>query len=617
MGDVLSRLVPSKLPRSQAADVADAVFGVPARRLGDGPLVLELAALVGCALSAALGSVVGAVICFLVALCTDALASRTAGRLSALLDLAGWGGSVRSVLRWALLLVALGVAWGLAMLVAVALAWLLAVLAGLWSQKTPPILRFQPAGPQPMATHRYARMCRRVAREPLTFVALEALGALALWDLVSGGALGVLAAPAVIGCAVLVVLDGALTLVTALRIARDRGRAEDRLRREVEVSAPHLAVYVSGTVGGAGYMLRQWASTFAALPTLPLMMVREASQLADVLAVCEETEKTPGRDTSSLPTVVWTPLPSHVETVRSWGVRAVFCLQTGPSNYPLWNAPGVPSIFLGHGDSDKASSASPLARMYDEIWVAGPAAIERYRRAGVDVPDERFVLVGRPQVDRLPVGATGHDVPVVLYAPTFEGYRRANDFSSLPTMGVALIERLLADKRRPAVWFRPHPSTGVQQAGARVARERINARLRELGSPHRPLDDTPDVDALDTMASADVLITDVSSLASDFLQTERPIIVLNPSGLTVDEFRAAYPAHGASYLVGADLDGLEAALDAALGDDPLKQQRLLLKKQVLGDWPDGPLHAFLRQSARLLGTRDRSAEGTSGPSTEN
>ncbi|HGY6794033.1 TPA: hypothetical protein ACNTBI_004565, partial [Escherichia coli] len=55
-------------------------------------------------------------------------------------------------------------------------------------------------------------------------------------------------------------------------------------------------------------------------------------------------------------------------------------------------------IFLGHGDSDKAASAHKFFRVYDEIWVAGQAHIDRFKNAGFNVEHIKFVKVGRPSL---------------------------------------------------------------------------------------------------------------------------------------------------------------------------------------------------------------------------
>ena len=137
----------------------------------------------------------------------------------------------------------------------------------------------------------------------------------------------------------------------------------------------------------------------------------------------------------------------------------------------------------------------------------------------------------------------------------------------------------------------------MQRADFRAARERVNDLLRSGGS-HRVLDDSPVETLQESLAGADVLITDVSSVGSDFLQTERPVIVTNPAAIPASEFIERFPAQRAAYRIDTAQSVL-SAIDSALGDDPLAPARLALKRLVLGDLPEGPIAAFVAAAERL------------------
>ena len=101
---------------------------------------------------------------------------------------------------------------------------------------------------------------------------------------------------------------------------------------------------------------------------------------------------------------------------------------------------GLRHAFIGHGDSDKAGSFSPVTRVYDEIWVAGEAGRDRYVTAGEGVRPEQVRLVSRPQTAglvRRPVGAG--PVPTVLYAPTWEGFYDESDYCSVAAPGLEAV----------------------------------------------------------------------------------------------------------------------------------------------------------------------------------
>jgi hypothetical protein len=87
---------------------------------------------------------------------------------------------------------------------------------------------------------------------------------------------------------------------------------------------------------------------------------------------------------------------------------------------------------------------------------------------------------------------------------------------------------------------------------------------------------------------ADLLVSDISSVVSDFLAAGKPYVVTNPEGLGEDEFREKFPTAGAAYLLGPDCAGLAGMLAqaAAPGEDPLAEARRELRRYLLG--PDKP-----------------------------
>lgn len=89
---------------------------------------------------------------------------------------------------------------------------------------------------------------------------------------------------------------------------------------------------------------------------------------------------------------------------------------------------------------------------------------------------------------------------------------------------------------------------------------------------------------------ADLLVTDISSVVGDFLQSRKPYAVGNPGDLDEEEFRDRYPSASAAYLIGSGVDELAAAVDetrdAPIGADTLAARRHALRTYLLG--PDEP-----------------------------
>ncbi|PKQ32420.1 MAG: hypothetical protein CVT62_05270 [Actinobacteria bacterium HGW-Actinobacteria-2] len=526
------------------------------------------------------------------------LSTRADPPASRLMDLVGLRPQLRALLRS--LLAAAAIFGGalansataamtyVTVVLAVQLAWVMQPILATWTSRTAPVLVFYPASVrQPSATLRHLRIYARGAGTPVVFFLIELV---ALVD----GAIAEFA-PAQTNDSLLGVTVGMAMAETALLYAgwtawqayaarRDVAKMGRPVIEKLTELAPSFLVYISLGAGQSKYIANQWLSALNALTENGLLLVREASQLAGL----EQTRHP----------VVYAPTPRDVERLILPSIKVAFYLAFGERNGQLQRDPRLKHVMLLHGDSDKATSANNLARGVDEVWVAGQAAMDRYPAAGIDMPPERFAVIGRPQVAELPIGPTDHEHPIVLYAPTFEGYYDQTSYSSLDRMGVRLVRRLLRDYPDVRVWFRPHPASGISRPSMLTAITEISTILRRAGKGHLVTADE-NLSLTDCLSNADVLISDISSVATDFLYTARPIITCNPRGLSAEEFVATFPSQASSYLISPDLTGLDEAMAEALGPDRLKPARLEMKKHVLGDTPDGPQAAFQAHVTRV------------------
>ena len=150
--------------------------------------------------------------------------------------------------------------------------------------------------------------------------------------------------------------------------------------------------------------------------------------------------------------------------------------------------PTMLHAYLGHGESDKAASASNQVKAYDFVLLPGEVGKERLRRnlMRYDV-DAHVRLVGRPQLDGPDDHAAtatgspsaGQARPTVLYAPTWEGAQPSMAYSSVVSHGAPLLRSLL-ESRRYRVVYRPHPRTGANRAEY----ARADAALRDARAAH-------------------------------------------------------------------------------------------------------------------------------------
>ncbi|MFP4636448.1 MAG: CDP-glycerol glycerophosphotransferase family protein [Nitriliruptoraceae bacterium] len=372
-------------------------------------------------------------------------------------------------------------------------------------------------------------------------------------------------------------------------------RAREATEQAIADTGAQVVLYFSGDAD-ASYQINQWLPTLNRLERPVLVVLRERSHLDEMV----ETHHP----------IVFCRRHRDVEVALACDPRVVLYVATAGRNVHFLRYGRPRHVFLNHGDSDKVSSANPVVKVYDRLFVAGEVAIERYRAAGIDLPDDRFALVGRPQLDRL--WDRGRRVddgpPTLLYAPTWEGFYDAADYSSLAVSGEQLIRRVLEQHPGVRVVFKPHPASGTVQASARRARERVTALVREAGEPHLVAEDHPELDLFDWFDRADVLVSDVSAVVTDFLATDKPYLITNPRGLERERFMEMFPSHCAAYLLEADLADLDDHLAAAFGDDPLAVDRATMKRRVLGDHPEGAFAAFTAALDEEIVRAERDAE---------
>ncbi|MFJ8187245.1 hypothetical protein [Streptomyces sp. NPDC096105] len=402
---------------------------------------------------------------------------------------------------------------------------------------------------------------------------------------------------------------------------------------------PTVGLYFSGGPSSV-YQAGMWLEPLARLDGRPLIVLRERSMVSRIPA-------------TDIPIVCLPKVPTLMRLEHSTLQVLIHPSNSGKTSQVL-RIPTIKHAFVNHGESDKLSSCNPYAKAYDEVWVAGPAARERYALAEVGVEDKDVVEIGRPQLDAVrpyagpPTGA----YTTVLYAPTWEGWDGDPGNTSVIAAGENLVRALLAD---PGVrlLYKPHPLTGSvdPRAGAadRRVRELIRAANRARSGP-RPapskelaartaeltrltaaefregadqaermlVQSAPPPGRAEAVARAtaaweaaywaslpewehqvvvdvrpslyscfnvaDLLISDVSSVISDFLASGKPYAVANTGGMSEAAFRAAFPTVTAATVLTPDATGVPALLEAVRHPekDGLAQARADLRRELLG-----------------------------------
>ncbi len=344
----------------------------------------------------------------------------------------------------------------------------------------------------------------------------------------------------------------------------------------VAIREPLVILYYGGGPDST-YAVNMWLDTMHRMHRAVVVLLRDPAVL--------------GRLAPTTLPVVCLADPLDVQRFMLPSAKVALYVTNGTENLRLLRNPALRTAFIAHGDSDKEASTNPFCKVYDELWVAGEAGRDRYLAAGVGIRPEQIRLVGRPQTSRVHrsrARVVRHEA-VVLYAPTWEGWYARDDATSVGEMGIAIAQQLAASGVR-RVGYRPHPLTGSRRKELAAASRQIATALSDAGLLVE--DERFSGDVYDALNHADVLITDVSALISDFLPSGKPYLVTTGAGLSEEEFRRRFPSTAAAHLVGPGAAGLAEALDDVFAQDSLREARWRLRDWLLGPETPDPYARF-------------------------
>ncbi len=352
------------------------------------------------------------------------------------------------------------------------------------------------------------------------------------------------------------------------------------------------------------YQLRQWYRPLA-----------ELNARHRVGVVCLDSRTAAAvRSECDLPVVCCGRIGTLEDLVsRSDVVLALYVNHNVRNLYPLRFATML-HVYLGHGESDKVASASNQVKAYDFVLVAGEAGRDRLHRNLIRYDVGAHVrLVGRPQLDDGATGALagperregGAGRPTVLYAPTWEGAQPSMAYSSVVSHGGALLRSLL-QSREFRVIYRPHPRTGANRADFAAADQQLRALVRSARGTDR--DGGHEVDLTPTWSArrdpADILISDVSAVATDWMATGRPIVVTQPTA-TPAVVDADSVLHVVPGLTTAEATSAARVVREALADRDAGRRRRWVKYTLGETSPGASTERFLSTCEDLVALRGR------------
>lgn len=258
--------------------------------------------------------------------------------------------------------------------------------------------------------------------------------------------------------------------------------------------------------------------------------------------------------------------------------RGFIYVGSNMDNAALMDAfPDAAHVWVGHGESAKKANRHRTASVYDSVLVADYAAVQRYPRAIRRWVQEGACAIGTPIVEGLRADPWDRPRPVrtLLYAPTWEGFVSGADYSSVADVGPALLAAMprLAE-RGTTVLLRPHPGTGIRLPELRDLLDQLEAAGAVRGRVKG-----------DQLMRADVIVSDVSGVTSEYLFTRRPAIL--PVTTRVRKLmggeagiRAEYPW---VYRWDVRSESLIDRIEALERDDPLASARDAAAQRLFRD----------------------------------
>lgn len=191
----------------------------------------------------------------------------------------------------------------------------------------------------------------------------------------------------------------------------------------------------------------------------------------------------------------------------------------------------VRHVFIGHGDSDKLSSANKVLRMFDEIWCSGQAQVDRMLNQDFDCSSLRLRRVGRPGLLRIisDYKTTNINKNKLLYMPTWEGSDERWNYSSVSVINDIL--NRVVKQTNLKVNVRLHPFTGKR---IKDLNRKVQSSKKYYAISDRVVFSNTEKPLVDILNDYDYFVCDVSSVVTECLAWDRPIFLFKADATSVE-----------------------------------------------------------------------------------
>lgn len=262
--------------------------------------------------------------------------------------------------------------------------------------------------------------------------------------------------------------------------------------------------------------------------------------------------------------------------------KTIFYPSSTGNNIHLVRFNHLHHVFIGHGDSDKASSANKALRLYDEVWTAGQGHIDRFENSNFNTAHMAFVKVGRPNLHDI---LTSSKKPWqermdirVLYLPTWEGVVEEANYSSIGFSGKIIRE--VQSKLTFPMMIKYHPLTGSRDNKLKNINSMTEQVIQTESFKAAVLDSSVEISTV--IPNNNIFICDISGVITECLAANAPIFVYIPidKEIRIASSNMAYQDYCYTYSNIEEL--IEKITDVVSGNDYLRDGRNKAIEYLIG-----------------------------------
>ncbi len=349
----------------------------------------------------------------------------------------------------------------------------------------------------------------------------------------------------------------------------------------------NVVIYFAGNMGNI-YQIEQW-----------IKPLEQLDKVEKILIVTRDTKTYEWIQANTQFQLVYTQTMSALlKLYEHNNFRCILYVNNSCLNFQSLSNNTALHVHINHGESEKTSTFSNRAKAYDFIFIVSDAAYKKYNDNLINIDMNKFIKVGRPQIDFIePIQPPTIDKKVILYAPTWEGTHYSMNYTSLPDYGIDFVEKILAHKDYYLI-YRPHPNTGSRDSLTRQTDEQIRCIIKKS--------DSGTVMTKENINSVfkltDLAIFDNSAVTVDFLAFDKPMMITDFFYRQEGQAAAKPEIVKACEIINdSNKNDILTLIERGLLQDPQAIARKKIKKYFLGDYAQGEsTKMFIQQVQKII-----------------